>query len=77
MKKVLLVMVVMFLCMGPFAGVWVMLFQPLVGGGAEQTYLYPIYGGIILLSGIVVGCTVLVVEEIRALKKEKTGEEEE
>lgn len=76
MKKVLLVMVVMFLCMGPLAGIWVMLFQPIVGGGAEQTYLYPIYGGIILLSGIVVGCTVLIIEEIRALKKEKTEKEE-
>ena len=33
-----------------------------------ESFLYPIYGGIILLAGLIVGCTVLVLEEIRSLK---------
>lgn len=72
MKKVLAVMVGMFLLtVWPFSGVWIALLTPILGGGAEQTYLYPIYGGMILLAGIVVACTAYVLEEIRELKKDR------
>ncbi len=53
----------------PGGGIWVLM-QNIIGGGAAETYLYPIYGGIILLSGLVVGCTVVVLKEIRSLKDE-------
>ena len=33
-------------------------------------YLYPIYVGIILLSGVIVGCTSVVCERIQQLKDE-------
>lgn len=69
MKKVIIAMVVMFILIVPLGGVWGMLFQPLIGGSIEQTFLYPIYAGIILLAGLIVGCTVVILEEIRSLKK--------
>lgn len=45
---------------------------------AHETFFYPIYGGIILLSGLIVFCTELILEEIRSLKedtKEDTKEQ--
>ena len=42
----------------------------LIGGGVSATFLYPIYGGIILLTGLVVGCTAVVLDEIKFLKEE-------
>ena len=62
-------MLVMFILIVPFGGIWGILLQPLIGGGVEQTYLYPIYAGIVLLAGLIVGCTVIIFEEIRSLKK--------
>lgn len=44
-------------------------FSLLLGGGLEQSYLYPIYGGIILLAGVVVGASQLVIDEIKKLEK--------
>ena len=69
MKKVIIAMVVMFILIVPLGGVWGILLQPLIGGGVEQTFLYPIYAGIILLAGLIVGCTAVILEEIRSLKK--------
>ena len=40
----------------------------LIGGGVRESFIYPIYGGIILLSGIIVVCTELILEEIKSLK---------
>lgn len=72
MKKVLLTMLGMFLLIVfPGGGIW-LLMQNIIGGGAAETYLYPIYGGIILLSGLIVGCTVIVLKEIKSLKEEIT-----
>ena len=52
----------------PFGGVWQFLSR-IVGGGVQESFLYPIYGGIILLSGLIVFCTVRVLEEIKSLKE--------
>lgn len=42
MKKVLAAMAVMFLVMVfPLGGMWGMLLKPIIGGGVEQTFLYP------------------------------------
>lgn len=70
MKKALIAMAVMFmLVVFPGGGIWSLL-SNLVGGGVSETYLYPIYGGIVLLAGLIVGCTDLILGEIKSLKEE-------
>ena len=44
------------------------LLSNVLGGGVAESFLYPIYGGLILLAGLIVGCTVLILEEMRSLK---------
>lgn len=67
MKKALITMVVMFaLIIWPFGGIWQLLSGIL--GGVQESFLYPIYGGVILLSGLIVVCTELILEEIKSLK---------
>lgn len=48
------------------------LFAGFIFPGDEATvwYLNPIYLGMIVLSGIIVTCTVIIVDEIKALKKD-------
>jgi len=71
MKKVVMAMVAMFLLIAwPGAGFWSSIFPKLLGGGVAETYIYPIYGGVILLAGLIVGCTVFILEEIKSLKDE-------
>ena len=71
MKKILGVMVAMFfLICWPFGGIWIMIFKPIVGGGVEQSFIYPLYAGLIILSGIIVGCAVILYKEIKALRDE-------
>ena len=48
-----------------------------LGGGVQESFLYPIYGGIILLSGLIVVCTELILEEIKSLKADITHKNEE
>ena len=47
------------------AGVSVAFFQAICGGGVEQSFLYPIYGGIVALAVLITACTCLILEEIR------------
>lgn len=54
-----------------------MLLQSIVGGGVTETYIYPIYGGIVLLAGVVVFCTCMIIEEIRNYKYYIESEENE
>lgn len=53
----------------PFSGVWVLL-SGIMGGGVQESFLYPLYGGIVILAGLIVTCTELIREEIRALKND-------
>ena len=70
MKRIIVAMSIMFILIIPFGGLWTVVFQPIVGGGGvDLSPIYPIYAGIILLAGLVVGCTVVILEEIRSLKK--------
>ena len=70
MSKILIAMIAMFaLMVFPGAGIWFLL-SNVLGGGVAESFLYPIYGGIILLAGLIVGCTVIILEEIKALKEE-------
>ena len=69
MSKVVISMVAMFILMiFPGAGLWGLL-SNVLGVGVAESFLYPIYGGLILLAGFVVGCTVLILEEIQSLKE--------
>ena len=69
LKKTIITMIAVFaLIVWPFGGVWQFLSR-IIGGGGEESFLYPIYGGIILLSGLIVFCTVRVLEEIKSLKE--------
>lgn len=71
MKKAIITVIAMFLLIcWPLGGLWDVILSPVIGGGASETYLYPIYGGIILLSGVVVGCTSVVCERLEQLKDE-------
>ncbi len=77
MKKALITMVIMFaLIIWPFGGIWQLL-SGILGGGVQESFLYPIYGGIILLSGLIVVCTELILEEIKSLKADITHKNEE
>ena len=79
MKKVLIAMAAMFLLViFPGGGLWGSL-SHLIGGGVSETYLYPIYGGMILLAGLIVGCTVVVLNAIESLKEDikKHGSDKE
>lgn len=71
MKKVIITVIAMFLLIcWPLGGLWGAMLSPVIGGGASELYLYPIYGGIILLAGVIVGCTSVVCERIQQLKDE-------
>lgn len=76
MKKAIIAMIVVFaLIVWPFGGVWQLL-SGIIGGGAQESFIYPIYGGIILLSGLIVVCTELILEEIRSFKEDKKEQSE-
>ena len=62
MKKVIAAMAGMFLAIVLFGGLWNVLLKPLIGGGPEQSFLYPLYIGLILLAGLVVGVAVILYE---------------
>lgn len=68
MKKVIGVMVFFFLAMTLGSGLSVVIFRSIVGGGVAESYLYPIYGGIVLLAGLIVSCTIIILDEIKKLK---------
>ena len=76
MKKAIITMIVVFaLVVWPFSGVWQLL-SGIIGGGAQESFIYPIYGGIVLLAGLIVVCTELILEEIKSLKAEAKGTQE-
>lgn len=76
MKKAIITMVVVFaLVVWPFGGVWQVL-SGIIGGGVQESFIYPIYGGIILLSGLIVVCTELILEEIKSLKDDIKDKQE-
>ncbi len=68
MKKVIAAMAAMFLAVVPLGGVWGILLRPIIGGGVEQSFLYPIYGGLILLAGLIVGSAAVLREEFKKLQ---------
>lgn len=71
MKKVLWAMIGVFIMLAPLGGIWTLLFQPIFGGGGlDLSPIYPIYGGMIILAGIMVGGFVILHDEILKLRDE-------
>ena len=70
MKKVIAAMAAMFLAIVPLGGVWSILFTQIIGGSTDQSFIYPIYVGLILLAGLVVGAAVVLHGEIEKLREE-------
>ena len=77
MKKVIAAMVVMFLAIVPLGGVWSILLRPIIGGSTDQSFIYPVYVGLILLAGFIVGAAVVIYEEIKKLREEIKSIKEE
>ena len=76
MKKAIIAMIVVFaFVIWPFGGVWQFL-SGMIGGGAQESFIYPIYGGIVLLAGLITVCAELILKEIKSLKAETKGTEE-
>ena len=76
MKKAMIAMIVVFaFVIWPFGGVWQFL-SGLIGGGAQESFIYPIYGGIVLLAGLITVCAELILKEIKSLKAETKSTEE-
>lgn len=69
--SIFVTLLVFFAMMTLFGGVFVAILQPLVGGGVEQSYLYPLYGGIMMLAALMVGCTCVILDELRNPSEEK------
>lgn len=79
MKKVLGTMVaVFFIAIWPFGGFWYMILNPIMDGGVDFSLLCPIYIGIVLLAGIMVGCTSVICKKLDELRMEihKDGKDE-
>ncbi len=71
MKRVLVSMLFMFsVVIWPFGGLFSVLFGKLLGGGPSESFIFPIYTGLILLAGLVVACTSIILDEIKSLKEE-------
>ena len=70
MKNAIIAMVGMFILMGPAGGFVSLCMQTLFGRGPEQSFVYPIYVGIIVLTGIVVGAATMIYRKIEELEKE-------
>ena len=66
MKNAFIAMLFMFLYLIFFGGV---ILYSMLGGTIEEQRLYPIYGALILLTGIIVGAATIIVQEIHVLKE--------
>ena len=74
MKKALIAMLLMAIFL--IGGLVSMLFTHALGGGVEQSYIYPIYGAIIVLTGVIVGAAQVIVNEIRNQKNKENEDRE-
>ena len=69
MKKIIIAMIFMTFILFDIGGLITGLFMSVLGGSVEQTYLYPLYGGMVVLAGIIVGAAEIIREDIKALKE--------
>lgn len=71
MKKIIIAMIFMTFILFDIGGLITGLFMSVLGGSVEQTYLYPLYGGMVVLAGIIVGAAEIIREDIKELKEGK------
>lgn len=76
MKKALIAMLLMAIFLIGGGGLVSMLFTHALGAGVEQSYIYPIYGAIIVLTGVIVGAAQVIVNEIRNQKNKENEDRE-
>lgn len=69
MKKVVAAMAAMFVVLVPLVGLWGILLKPILSGVPEQSFIYPIYIGLTLVAGLIVGSAVVFYEEIKNFGK--------
>ena len=69
MKKAIVAMLLMAVFLLGGGGLISIVFSSIAGGGVEQSFIHPIYAGIIVLAGLIVGAVDIIVNEIRELKK--------
>ena len=69
MKNVIVAMLLMAVLLIGGGGLISMAISSAIGGGIEQSFIYPIYAGIIVLTGVVVGATEVILSEIKDLKE--------
>ena len=68
-KKILATMMIFVIVM-TFGGAAIsMAITAIIGGGHAESYIYPIYGGIVMLSGLIVGCTCVILEKLVEIEK--------
>ena len=84
MKKVIAAMAAMFIAVVLLGGLWGILLKPIMGGGGtDLSFIYPIYIGLILLAGLIVGAAVVLYEDNKKFQEEiknimeKTTEEKQ
>lgn len=66
MRKAIIAMVILFrVTVWPLGGLWEIILRPIVGGGAEQSFICPLCIGIIPAAG----CADLIVKENRSKGK--------
>lgn len=68
MFKVIGVMFTFWVLLTFGVGISVPMFSSIVGGGVTESFLYPIYFGIMLLSGLIVACTIIILNAINNIK---------
>jgi hypothetical protein len=68
-KKILITMAAFAVIMIPCGGIISMFITAIVGGGVSESYIYPLYVGLILLAGLVAGCTCIIWDKLDQLEK--------
>lgn len=74
MKKIIIAMIFMTFVLFDIGGLMTGLFMSVLGSSVERTYLYPLYGGLVVLAGIIVGAAEIIREDIKELKEGKPSE---
>ena len=72
MKQVIITMALFFIYIITYAGNIIYYIKTSAYSGEVPiyaTYIFPIYGGMVVISGILVGCTYLVIRKIHALEQ--------
>ena len=67
LKRIIVTMVSFFIIIVLCGGGISIFITRIIGGGDTESYIYPIYIGIILLAGLIVGCTCLILQKLEVI----------